>query len=80
MSSSSQRPEVVLDKSGTALRAPRRRNTISISVSKVTVSIVLVREDKCTQYPLYYISKMLLDTENKYPHLEKLSLALIIIV
>lgn len=46
-------------------------------VSEVYVSVVLVKEDKCMQSPTYYISKALLETEIRYPHLEKLALALI---
>lgn len=45
---------------------------------QVAVSFVLVREDKGTQYPIYYVSKTLLDTKTRYPHLEKLALALIV--
>lgn len=41
------------------------------------VSGVLVREEGRKQYPIYYISKSLLDAETRYNKLEKLALALV---
>ncbi|XP_075083395.1 uncharacterized protein LOC142167137 [Nicotiana tabacum] len=43
----------------------------------MAASAVLVREDRGKQSPIYYVSKSLLDAETRYPHLEKLVLALI---
>ncbi|XP_075098662.1 uncharacterized protein LOC142175646 [Nicotiana tabacum] len=49
---------------------------VYLAVSEVAVSAVLVREDQGKQSPIYYVSKSLLDAETRYPHLEKLALAL----
>ena len=49
-----------------------------LAVSEHAVSGVLVREEGRKQYPIYYVSKSLLDAETRYSHLEKLALALII--
>ncbi|XP_070039741.1 uncharacterized protein [Nicotiana tomentosiformis] len=43
----------------------------------MAVSAILVREDKGNQFSIYYVSKSLLDAETRYPHLEKLALALV---
>ncbi|XP_009601523.1 uncharacterized protein [Nicotiana tomentosiformis] len=43
----------------------------------MAVSAVLLREDKGKQSPIYYVSKSFLDAETRYPHLEKLALALV---
>lgn len=51
---------------------------VYLAVSEVTVSAVLVRENKGTQSPIYYISKTLVDDETRYPHLERLALALVV--
>ncbi|XP_075112601.1 uncharacterized protein LOC107793073 [Nicotiana tabacum] len=50
---------------------------VYLTVLEVAVSVVLVREDQGKQSPIYYVSKSLLDAETRYPHLEKLALALI---
>ena len=47
-------------------------------VSKETVSTALVREEEKVQWPVYYVSKRLLDAETRYPELEKLALALMV--
>ena len=47
-------------------------------VSKETVSAALVREENKVQWPVYYVSKRLLDAKTRYPELEKLALALVI--
>ncbi|XP_019241234.1 PREDICTED: uncharacterized protein LOC109221226 [Nicotiana attenuata] len=52
---------------------------VYLAVSEVAVSAVLVRKDKGTQSPIYYISKTLIDAETRYPHLEKLALALVVV-
>ncbi|XP_010496968.1 PREDICTED: uncharacterized protein LOC104773993 [Camelina sativa] len=48
-----------------------------LAVSEHAVSGVLVREEGSKQYPVYYVSKSLLEAETRYSHLEKLALALI---
>ncbi|KAL5577791.1 hypothetical protein UlMin_019490 [Ulmus minor] len=50
---------------------------IYLVVSKGTVSAVLVREEESRQFPVYYVSKSLLDAEAHYTQLEKLALALV---
>ncbi|XP_070025279.1 uncharacterized protein [Nicotiana sylvestris] len=45
--------------------------------SEITISRVLVREEQGTQFPVYYVSRTLGEAETRYPHLEKLALALI---
>ena len=42
------------------------------------VSTTLVREEEKVQWSVYYVRKRLLDTETKYPELEKLALALVV--
>ncbi|KAK2997045.1 hypothetical protein RJ639_024856 [Escallonia herrerae] len=49
-----------------------------LSVTKVAVSTVLVREEDGVQKPIYYISKVLQDIETKYSKIDKIALALII--
>ena len=51
-----------------------------LAVSEHAVSAILVREEGSKQLPIYYISKALLDAETCYNHLEKLALALIVVV
>ena len=46
-------------------------------VSKEAVSIAMIREEERIQWLVYYVSKRLLDTETRYPKLEKRALALI---
>lgn len=50
---------------------------IYLAVSKVDISVVLVREDEGTKFPIHYVSKILSGAEARYPHLEKLDLALV---
>ncbi|KAL5547039.1 hypothetical protein UlMin_006726 [Ulmus minor] len=50
---------------------------IYLAVSEGAVSAVLVREEKGKQFPIYYVSKSLLDAETRYTQLEKLALALV---
>ena len=47
-------------------------------ISKEAISATLFREKEKVQWSVYYVSKRLLDTETKYPELEKLVLALVI--
>ncbi|XP_019261357.1 PREDICTED: uncharacterized protein LOC109239266 [Nicotiana attenuata] len=51
---------------------------VYLVVSEVALSAVLVRKNKGTQSPIYYISKTIIDAETRYPHLEKLALALVV--
>ena len=50
-----------------------------LAVSDRATSSVLVREEEGVQYPIYYTSKALLDAETRYPPLEKLALALVVV-
>ena len=56
----------------------REKLYLYLVVSKEAVSTALVREEEKVQWAVYYVSKRLLDTENRYPELEKLALALVI--
>ena len=42
------------------------------------VSGVLIKEEEKVQWPVYYISKRLIDAETRYLEMEKLALALVI--
>ena len=48
-------------------------------VSKGAESAALIREEERIHWPVYYVSKRLLDAETKYPELEKLALAFIMV-
>ena len=48
-----------------------------LAVSQNAVNVVLVREEDKHQYPIYYVSKSLLDAETRYTSMEKLLLALV---
>ena len=50
---------------------------IYLAVSKGAVSAVLIREEEGKQFPVYYVSKSLLDTKTRYTQLEKLALVLV---
>ena len=50
-----------------------------LAISKEAVTTTLVREKEKVQWFAYYVSKKLLDVENRYPELEKLALALVIV-
>ncbi|KAF5802492.1 putative aspartic peptidase domain superfamily [Helianthus annuus] len=65
--------------SAPALAKPEKGDVLSLylAVSSTAVSAVLVKDHEGTQYPIYYVSKSLLDAESRYSHLEKLILALI---
>ncbi|XP_074355952.1 uncharacterized protein LOC141695617 [Apium graveolens] len=49
-----------------------------LSVSEYSVSAVLVKEEASHQWPVYYVSKRLLDAETRYTNMEKLVYALIL--
>ncbi|KAF5774546.1 putative integrase, catalytic core, ribonuclease H domain, ribonuclease H-like superfamily [Helianthus annuus] len=65
--------------SAPALAKPEKGDVLSLylAVSSTAVSAVLVKDHEGTQYPIYYVSKSLLDAESRYSYLEKLILALI---
>ncbi|XP_060190734.1 uncharacterized protein LOC132620012 [Lycium barbarum] len=56
---------------------PEEKLFLYFAVSEVSINAVLVREEEGKQSPIYYVSKILLDAEARYPHLEKLVVALI---
>ncbi|KAK3004949.1 hypothetical protein RJ639_020196 [Escallonia herrerae] len=49
------------------------------SVTEVAVNTVLVRKKDGVQKPIYYVSKVLQDVETRYPKIDKIALALIIL-
>ena len=49
-----------------------------LTVFEEVVSTALVREEEKVQWPIYYVSKRLLDADTRYPELEKLALALMV--
>lgn len=49
-----------------------------LAVSEYSISAVLVGEEELTQYPMYYVSKRLLDAETRYTNMGKLAYALIL--
>ncbi|XP_074327728.1 uncharacterized protein LOC141665641 [Apium graveolens] len=49
-----------------------------LAVSEYFVSAVLVKEEASHQWPVYYVSKRLLDAETRYTKMEKLVYALIL--
>ena len=51
---------------------------VYLAVSDYAISVVLVREEGGIQYPVYYVSKRMLDAETRYTNMEKLAYALIL--
>ncbi|XP_074341770.1 uncharacterized protein LOC141679160 [Apium graveolens] len=49
-----------------------------LAVSEYSVSTVLVKEEASYQWPIYYVSKRLLDVETRYTYMDKLVYALIL--
>ena len=49
-----------------------------LAVSEYAISGALIREEEKVQWPVYYISKRLIDTETRFSEMEKLALALVI--
>ena len=47
-------------------------------VTEYAISGAFVKEEDKVQWPVYYISKQLVDAETRYPEMEKLALALVI--
>ncbi|XP_074352159.1 uncharacterized protein LOC141691323 [Apium graveolens] len=62
------------------LAKPEDGETLSLylAVSEYSVSAVLVKEEASHQWPLYYVSKRLFDTETRYTNMKKLVYALIL--
>ena len=62
------------------LSKPKMGETLIIylAVSEHAISAVLVREEEGIQYPVYYVSKRMLDAETRYTNMEKLAYALIL--
>ena len=51
---------------------------VYLSISPLTVSVVLIREENRVQKPVYYVSKVLMGAENRYVKIEKIAYALLI--
>ena len=49
-----------------------------LAVKEYAISGALIREEDKVQWPVYYISKRLVDAETRYLEMEKLALALVI--
>ena len=48
-----------------------------LAVSEVGVSVILFPKENKKQRPVFYVSRMLLDTETRYSAIEKMVLALV---
>lgn len=64
----------------TVLTRPEPRDTLFLylAVSQNAVSAILAKEINKAQQPIYYMSKILLDTETRYALAEQLALALVV--
>ena len=51
-----------------------------LAVSKYAILGALIREKEKVQWPVYYISKELIDAETRYLEMEKLALALMQVI
>ncbi|GFY91031.1 hypothetical protein Acr_07g0012270 [Actinidia rufa] len=51
---------------------------VYLSISPTAVSVVLIREEGQVQRPIYYVSKVLMGAEVRYPKIEKIAYALMI--
>ena len=49
-----------------------------LAVSITTVSAALIREENRLQLPVYYVSQAFQGVEARYPHIEKITFALIV--
>ncbi|XP_063942623.1 uncharacterized protein LOC108203423 [Daucus carota subsp. sativus] len=49
-----------------------------LAVSRHSISVVLVKEEKDVQFPVYYVSKRLQDAETRYTSMEKLVYSLVL--
>ncbi|XP_038722022.1 uncharacterized protein LOC120014175 [Tripterygium wilfordii] len=61
------------------LATPKEGDMLQLymAVSDHAISVVIIREERKVQYPIYYVSKTMLDAETRYSPLEKLLLALV---
>ena len=50
-----------------------------LAVYEYAISRALIREEEKVQWPVYYISKRLVDAKNRYPEMKKLALALVVV-
>ena len=51
-----------------------------IAVSQAAVSVALVRDERGSQWPVYFISRAFRGAEERYPRIEKLAFALVTVV
>ncbi|CAA0822963.1 Unknown protein, partial [Striga hermonthica] len=51
-----------------------------VSISETAVSSVLLREEGTTQFPIYYVSKVMQGAERRYSEIEKGALAVVVTV
>ena len=58
---------------------PREKLFLYLAVSPATVSAALVREEEKVQKPMYYASRVFRGAEERYPPMEKLAFALVIV-
>ncbi|KAL0313329.1 UNVERIFIED_CONTAM: Retrovirus-related Pol polyprotein from transposon [Sesamum radiatum] len=58
--------------------SPGKTLYLYISSTSQAVSTVLVREEDGTQTPIDIVSKVLIGAESRYPHIEKMALALVV--
>lgn len=49
-----------------------------LAVSDSATSSILIKEEDKVKKPIYYVSHALLDTETRYPYIEKIALALVV--
>ena len=50
-----------------------------LAVSETTVSAVLIREEDRKQLPVYYVNQAFQGAEFRYPRIEKIAFALIVV-
>lgn len=63
------------------LSSPMSRETLYLylAISDAAVSTTLVRDDNDVQRLIYYMSKALQGAESRYPNVDKLALAIIVL-
>lgn len=61
------------------LTAPQGVLKLYIATSKATISVVLIIDRSNKQEPVYFVSGTLQEAEARYPPLDKLALALIVV-
>lgn len=52
--------------------------SLLLAISITVVSATLIREEQRVQCPVYYISQTFQGAEAKYPHMEKITFALVV--